>query len=69
MRNGEVKSMVMNDFKNKEKFFKCSCHGEGMLVTKFEGEDLVYFSFWRQGIDPCKLSWKMRIKLFWMIFN
>ena len=51
---------------DREKFFKCDCHSEGMLITKFDNEEEMYFSYWRQGIDPIKLSWWMRLKLCWM---
>ena len=52
---------------DKEKFLKCDCHGEGMLVTKFDDEPVFYFSYWRQGLDPVKLTWWMRLKLCWMV--
>lgn len=51
---------------DQEKFIKCDCHGEGMLITKFDDEPCFYFSFWRQGLDPVKLTWWMRLKLCWM---
>jgi hypothetical protein len=44
---------------DKEKFLKCDCHGEGMLVTKFDDEPVFYFSYWRQGLDPVTIM-KMR---------
>ena len=49
--------------KSREKFIKCSCHGEGMLLTKFDDEEELYVSFWREGINPVKLTWWMRLKL------
>ena len=54
---------------DREKFIKCDCHSEGMLVTKFDDEEETYFSYWRQGIDPIKLSWWMRLKLCWMVLT
>jgi len=48
---------------DKEKFIKCDCYGEGMLITKFDDEPCFYFSFWRQGLDPVKLTFWMRLKL------
>ena len=51
---------------DQEKFIKCSCHGEGMLLTKFDGEEEIYVSFWREGLNPVKLTWWMRLKLCWM---
>ena len=51
---------------DKQKFIQCDCYGEGLLITKFDGEEELYFSYWRQGIDPIKLSWWMRLKLCWM---
>ena len=51
---------------DQEKFIKCSCHSEGMLLTKFDDEEEIYVSFWREGITPVKLSWLMRLKLCWM---
>ena len=54
---------------DKEKFIKCDCWGEGMLITKFDGEEEMYFSYWRQGINPIKLSWWMRLKLCWMVLT
>ena len=51
---------------DREKFIKCDCHGEGILITKFDDEEEMYFSYWRQGINPIKLSWWMRLKLCWM---
>ena len=54
---------------DKQKFIQCDCWGEGMLITKFDGEEELYFSYWRQGIDPIKLSWWMRLKLCWMVLT
>ena len=51
---------------DKEKFIKCDCHSEGMLITKFDDEEELYFSYWREGINPIKLSWWMRLRLCWM---
>ena len=48
---------------DREKFVKCGCHGEGILVTKFDDEEEMYFSYWREGINPVKLSLWMRLKL------
>ena len=48
---------------DKQKFIQCDCYGEGLLITKFDDEGELYFSYWRQGIDPIKLSWRMRLKL------
>jgi len=48
---------------DREKFVKCDCHGEGILVTKYDDEEEMYFSYWREGINPIKLSWWMRLKL------
>ena len=52
--------MVVAD---KEKFIKCDCWSEGMLITKFDDEEEMYFSYWREGINPVKLSFCMRLKL------
>jgi hypothetical protein len=54
---------------DKEKFIKCDCHSEGMLVTKFDDEEELYFSYWREGINPIKLSWWIRLKLCWMVLT
>ena len=48
---------------DREKFIKCDCHSEGMLITKFDDEEEMYFSYWRDGINPVKLSFWMRLKL------
>ena len=48
---------------DREKFVKCDCHGEGILVTKYDDEEEMYFSYWHEGINPIKLSWWMRLKL------
>ena len=48
---------------DREKFIKCDCHGEGILVTKYDDGEEMYFSYWREGINPIKLSWWMRLKL------
>ena len=48
---------------DREKFFKCDCYSEGMLITKFDDEEEMYFSYWRDGINPVKLSFWMRLKL------
>ena len=48
---------------DREKFIKCDCHGEGILVTKYDDEEEMYFSYWREGMNPIKLSWWMRLKL------
>ena len=58
-----MENQIMAD---KQKFIQCDCYGEGLLITKFDGEEELYFSYWRQGIDPIKLSWWMRLKLCWM---
>ena len=52
--------------KSQEKFIKCSCHSEGVLLTKFDAEEEIYVSFWKEGINPVKLTWWMRLKLCWM---
>ena len=52
--------------KIREKFIKCSCHSEGVLLTKFDDEEELYISFWREGLNPVKLTWWMRLKLCWM---
>ena len=54
---------------DKQKFIQCDCYGEGLLITKFDDEEEMYFSYWRQGIDPIKLSWWMRLKLCWMVLT
>ena len=54
------------NMKSREKFIKCSCYGEGMLLTKFDDEEEIYVSFWREGIDPIRLTWWMRLKLCWL---
>ena len=54
---------------DKQKFIQCDCYGEGLLITKFDDEEELYFSYWRQGIDPIKLSWWMRLKLCWMVLT
>tara|TARA_R110002051_G_scaffold270553_2_gene331002 strand:+ start:796 stop:1119 length:324 start_codon:yes stop_codon:yes gene_type:complete len=61
-----VEDEIMAD---KEKFFKCDCHSEGMLITKFDDEEELYFSYWREGINPIKLSWWMRLRLCWMVLT
>ena len=40
-----------------------------MLITKFDDGEEMYFSYWRQGINPIKLSWWMRLKLCWMVLT
>ena len=37
-----------------------------MLLTKFDDEEEIYVSFWREGLNPVKLTWWMRLKLCWM---
>ena len=54
---------------DREKFIKCDCHSEGILVTKFDDEEEIYFSYWREGINPIRLSWWMRLKLCWMVIT
>ena len=51
---------------DREKFVKCDCWSEGILVTKFDDEEQMYFSYWREGLNPIKLSWWMRLKLCWI---
>ena len=51
------------NMKSREKFIKCSCYGEGMLLTKFGDEEEIYVSYWREGMNPVKLTWWMRLKL------
>ena len=48
---------------DREKFIKCDCHSEGILVAKYDDEEEMYFSYWREGINPIKLSLWMRLKL------
>ena len=48
---------------DREKFIQCDCWGEGMLITKFDDEEEMYFSYWRAGINPIKLSFWMRLKV------
>jgi hypothetical protein len=59
----------MKEMADREKFIQCDCWGEGMLITKFDDEEEMYFSYWRQGINPIKLSWWMRLKLCWMVLT
>jgi hypothetical protein len=54
---------IISKMADKQKFIQCDCYGEGLLITKFDGEEELYFSYWRQGIDPIKLSWWMRLKV------
>lgn len=56
----------MIDLKEKEKFIKCDCHAEGILITKFPDEPEFYVSFWREGFEPVKLTFWMRLKLCYM---
>ena len=51
---------------DKQKFIQCDCYGEGLLITHHDDEEELYFSYWRQGINPMKLSWWMRLKLCWL---
>ena len=37
-----------------------------MLLTKFDGEEELYVSFWKEGINPVQLTWWMRLKLCWL---
>ena len=53
----------------REKFFKCSCHGEGMFVTLFDDEENFYFSYWGQGLRPRSMSWWQRMRLCWKILR
>ena len=53
--------------KDSEIFVKCDCHGEGMFVTRFEGEDEFYFSYWGQGITPRNMQIWERVKLCWKV--
>ena len=34
-----------------------------MLISKFDDGEEMYFSYWREGINPIKLSLWMRLKL------
>ena len=38
-------------------------------ITKFDDEEEMYLSYWRQGINPVKLSWWMRLKLCWIVLT
>lgn len=54
--------------KTREKFFRCSCHGEGMFVSNFEGEEEFYFSYWSCGYRPNgKKSIWQRLEYCWKI--
>ncbi len=55
--------------KDLERFFFCECHGEGMLVTKFAGENQFYFSYWGQGFHPKAQSFWDRIRGCWKIIT
>jgi|19_taG_2_1085344.scaffolds.fasta_scaffold178385_1 hypothetical protein len=45
-----------------DKYFMCDCHNEGMLVTKWEGDEQVCFSYWKLGKSPRKLKFWSRLK-------
>ncbi len=54
----------MEKQKDKEEFFKCGCHGEGILVTNFYDEpEHYYFSYWKLGGHPRKIGFWHRLKL------
>lgn len=53
--------------KTRQKFFKCACFSEGILVTRFKDEPEFYFSYWSQGFNPVKFDWSTRLKTIWMI--
>lgn len=60
----------MNDMKEskiKKRFFECECHSEGMLVSKWDDEEQVNFSFWKQGMNPINMTWRDRMRLIWKI--
>jgi hypothetical protein len=48
--------------RDQEKFFKCSCHGEGMFVMKFHDEPQIYFSYWGQGFYPRRMTLWQRVR-------
>jgi hypothetical protein len=47
----------------KKKFIRCSCWGEGVLISKYDDESEFYLSYWREGINPMKLTFWMRLKV------
>ena len=49
------------------KFFKCSCSGHALNVTKFEDEEQSYVSIWQQGHH--KLGWRYKLRQIWHIIK
>ncbi len=52
-----------------QQMFFCECHSEGMLASKFPEDDLVYFSFWKQGVNPIKWDFRTRIAHCWRVIT
>jgi hypothetical protein len=51
-----------------EASFTCGCHTESVHLTKWKGDEEVYFSMWNMsGFDPRNLTWKHRLRHIWRI--
>lgn len=55
--------------KDKQKFFVCDCHTEGVLVHKFADEDEIYFSIYTEGTDGKYSDWKSKLRAIWKILK
>jgi hypothetical protein len=45
-----------------DEFFLCESHEKGIVITKFDDEEEVHFSFWQHSKKPQKLSLIKRVK-------
>ena len=57
----------MND--NKIDYYKCSCHGEGIMLQYYFNEPTVDLSFWQLGFDDKRLSWKNKVRYIWQVLT
>lgn len=55
--------------KNKEEFFMCDCHSEGLYLVADKEDKLVYASFFSIGINPKQLNFFGKIRYIWNILK
>lgn len=55
--------------KNKEAFFVCDCHSEGLYLESYSDDKTLYLSFFSHGINPKNLTLFSKIRYIWNILK
>jgi len=50
----------------KEFFINCSCHAEGLLISKFDKNE-IYISFYSSGINPKNMNFLSKLRYIWQV--